>query len=489
MNEFFALLLYFSVVFAIAGWSARKVRTSADFVLGNRSLGYLLTAMAAHASDMSSWLFMAYPAIVFSTGLVNAWVGIGLLIFMWLNWTFVAKKIRLFTEKWGCTTLSAFFHKGVDDSSGVLALVSAIFSFIFYTVYVSAGLMGLGILCENLLGIDYVWGISLGIAIVFAYLMLGGYIALAWLDLFQGIFLLVAILFVPVYLGLQLGGLSTFLQIIEQKPTLFQLIPELSPQGVWAIISLSLGWGLGYFGQPHILTKFMGIKDVSQIGKSRLVGMSWMILALGGATAVGLVGIAYFPEGLANPQTIFVEMARGSFHPFIAALILCAIIAATINVISSQLLVMSSTLTEDLLGKVYPHTLSSKNKLLLSRLGVLGVALVAYGVASLKISSVFSLVQYAWSGLGGSFGPLILTLLYSKNVTRQGALAGLIIGGATTALWPLLQPHFPVTIDALIPAYFLSITSILFISRVTAGERFRSPPDPLLPRADGPWTP
>lgn len=452
---------------ALGVYASRHVRTSTDFVLGGRSLNYVLTAMAAHASDMSSWLFMGYPGVIFITGLYNAWLSVGLILFMWLNWTYVAPKLRSLTESFDCTTLPSFFEKMVGDSSGSLKIVSGIFYFVFYSVYLCAGLVGLGVLGETALNLDYNVGITLSIAFILAYVFLGGYIALAWLDLFQGIFLLSAVLFVPYYIWNTIPAEGLFDQLVAVHPSLFELVPDYSFGGFIMILSMLLGWGLGYFGQPHILTKFMGIRHVDQMNKSRNIGMTWMTLALLGATAVGVVAIAYFPNGLDKPETVFIYMVKQTLHPIVASLILCAIIAATINVMSSQLLVLSTTLSEDLLVGVWKKYFPNKSALTLTRLCVLAGSLTAYLIAFEKVSSVFSLVEYAWSGLGASFGPLILLLLYTKSVTRQGALAGIVTGGLVVATWPLINSGLQLSIHVMVPAYIVSIGSILLISKFT----------------------
>lgn len=471
MYEFIALLCYFFLILGIGVWSSRKVHTASDFILGSRSMNYWLTAMAAHASDMSSWLFMAYPSVIFLGGFINVWVAIGLLICMWLNWQIVAPKIRLLTEEYECSTLSSFFTKSIGDKSGFISLLSAIFCIIFYSVYVCAGLVGLGIVTENLFGIDYIWGITFGLIIVAAYVSMGGYIALAWLDLFQGIFLLFIILFVPIYIAMELGGWDVVEQRVLAKNLSLSLIPTFDLIGISTVISMAFGWGLGYFGQPHIITKFMGINHTEEISKSKYVGMSWMFLSLAGATAVGLVGIAYFQNGLDHPEAVFIEMAKDTFHPFLVGLILCAVIASTINVMSSQMLVLCSTITEDIYKQFFEEGSSSKRELLVSRLGILGVAIVSYIIAMAKVSSIFNLVLYAWSGLGASFGPLILMCIYYKNVNVYGAATGIILGGLIAALWPFFDNVFIVKVDAMFPGFFLGLLSIYVVSKMTGGRK------------------
>lgn len=472
MYEVIAVTIYFFAVLGVVLWSSKTVKSSADFIIGNRSLNSWLTAMAAHASDMSSWMFMGYPAMIFSAGLINIWIAIGLLICMWLNWRLLAPKMRVATEQLGSITLASFFEHRLQDSSGILRILSAVFCFGFYTIYVCAGFVGLGMLTESLFGIGYSWGLLFGLILVVSYVSLGGFIALAWLDLIQGIFLLSVIMIVPFVVGMEMGGWSSILEAASAKNISLSILPEFSAVGIMGMISLGLGWGLGYFGQPHIITKFMGIKNVSGIKKSSRIGMSWMLLALLAATGAGLVGIKFFENGLAQPELVFIEMVKQSFHPLLVGFILCAVIAATINVMCSQILVISSTITEDVYKRLFVKEPSSKKLLQVSRIGVLGVTIGAFIIAYAKISSIYLLVLYAWSGLGSSFGPLVLLCLYSKQINRYGAYAGIIVGGSVAAVWPMVQPKIGLPIDAMIPGFSLSFLSILVVSWAT--KRFES---------------
>lgn len=465
MEQALALGAYFLFVFGVITWSGRTVKSSTDFIIGNRSMNFWLTAMSAHASDMSSWLFMGYPAVILASGLFNVWVSIGLLICMWANWQFLASKLRVQTGIWNCNTFSSYLQKRFSDNSGTLALLSSIFCFGFYVIYLCAGLMGLGLLGEALFGFDYFVNVTFGICLVIGYILIGGYITLAWLDLLQGIFLLAAIWFVPLWITNSLGGWDALMTGLSTHEDALRILPQ-SGTDVIRLFSLLLGWGLGYFGQPHIITKFMGIRDPKEISKSRNVGMAWMILTLSAATLVGLVGSVFFSHGLADPQMVFVEMVKASFSPFLATLVLCAILAASLNVMSSQLLVMSGLISEDLYHR-YAKKSSSKQLLFVSRLAVVLVALAAYGIASFKISSIFSLVQYAWSGLGSAFGPIILTSLYSTRINKYGAIAGMVSGGITAAVWPYLNTWMVIPIDAMIPGFLISLFSIFAVSRLT----------------------
>lgn len=470
MYQLLALLFYFSIITAVVLISSRKVKSSADFILGSRSLNFWLTAMAAHASDMSSWLFMGYPAIIYAGGLVNIWVAIGLLICMWLNWQYVAGQMRVLSEKLGCSTISSFLQCRYGDDSGTLRLLSALFCFVFYVVYICSGLVGLGLMGQSLFGISYSVGLILGVCIVVTYVSLGGFLSLAWLDLIQGLFLLGVICFVPIYVGYEMGGWDVVMERMAQSSINFNLFPDTGAAGIITVISLMLGWGLGYFGQPHIITKFMGIKNPSEIAKSRNFGMIWMLLTLMAATVVGFMGAIFFQTSLADPQMVFIEMVKQTFHPFVVGLILCSILAATINVMSSQLLVLSSILTEDIYRKWRQKEPSSKEMLYFSRLWVIAAALFSFGIAYIKISSIYALVHYAWSGLGASFGPLILLGLYSNKLNKYGAIAGLFTGGVTAGLWPYLNAFFPIQIDALVPGFALSCIAIVLVSRLTASR-------------------
>lgn len=467
MYIYLALFCYLAVVLTAGVWSSRSVKSSSDFILGNRSMNYWLTAMSAHASDMSSWLFMGYPAVILTGGLFNAWTAVGLLVCMWLNWKLVAPKIRTMTEKLDCSTMSSFFEKKFNDTSGMLGILSAVFCMLFYSVYICAGLVSLGVLFENLFNLPYILGISLGAVIVLTYVTSGGYIAIAWLDLIQGLFLLGVILFVPTYLYFSDGATEAIFNQTFTQEKLRTLLPDFSGLTLLSIISLVLGWGLGYFGQPHIITKFMGIRNASEINKSKTVGMIWMIFALVGATFVGLLG-TILGKSISDPQMVFVNLVQHAFHPFFVGLVLCAIIAATINVICSQILVLSSTIAEDIYKKVVKKKTSSEHLLQVSRWGVVGVTIVAFGIAFMNYKSIYELVLYAWSGLGAAFGPLLVFSLYSKNLNKYAAYVGILSGGAIAALWPLADGLLPVQINALVPAFIVSFILIYTVTKVAS---------------------
>jgi sodium/proline symporter len=462
--EVIAMALYFCILVTIGFFSYRRHVSASVFIIGGRSLNYWLTALAAHASDMSSWLFTAYPALILTTGLFGSWIAVGLIACMFINWQFIAPKIRVATEAYNALTFSSFFENRVLDRSGRIRIFSACILIFFYTIYISAGLLTLGLLLETLFDLPYWIGITIGIFIVIPYVFTGGYITLAWIDLFQGIFLMCAILFVPFYLMPRLGGWDAVMQTATSKHLTTSLFPDFSPTTIVNIVFTFLGWGLGYFGQPHIVTKFMGIRNVSEIPKSKYVGMVWMVLSLSAATLVGFLGISFFQQGLPDPEQVFIQMVRRLFHPFIIGLMLCAILAATINAMGSQVLVLSSSLANDLYKRIVRPHASSEELVFVSRLGILGIGAIAFLIAWGKWSSIFSLVQYAWSGIGASFGPLLIFSLYFKRLNRQGAWAGLLAGGITAAVWPYINTFFTPQIPSMITGYILSILAMVWAS-------------------------
>jgi sodium/proline symporter len=474
IKELLAVLCYFAILLTIGFFSYRKHISATDFIIGNRSMNYWLTALAAHASDMSSWLFMGYPAVIFTGGLFNSWNAVGLLVFMYLNWQLIAPKIRIATEQYNSLTFSSFFESRLADTSGQIRVFTAIMSLVFYTFYISAGLIGLGLLLETLFNVEYGLGILIGIVIVIPYVFIGGYKTLAWIDLFQGFFLLAVIIFVPFFMLSKVGGWSGISHAVTAKNLTLTFFPDFSAKTFLEIISMTAGWGLGYFGQPHIVTKFMGIRNVHEIYKSKIIGMSWMLLSLSAATFVGLVGIAFFSHGLSNPELVFIDIVKNSFSPFLIGFILCAVLAATINAMSAQVLVLTSSITEDFYKRIINKTASSKELLIVARLGVILVSMIASVIAYAQIGTIYSLVLYAWSGLGSSFGPLLLLSLYWKKINKYGAWAGILSGGTIAGTWPYFNDTFSLNVPSMIPGFFSSFVLILLVSLIM-GKKEQTP--------------
>jgi sodium/proline symporter len=446
-NVFIAFIFYFSILLVIGILSYTKKKTEGDFILGGRSSNFWVTAISAHASDMSSWLFMGLPAVVYVNGVGSCWAAIGLVIFMFLNWHYIAPKLRRETEKYDSLTLPSFFEHRLHDDRGYLRCVSAILSLFFFSFYISSGMIGMGFLFEIVFNIDYHLGIFIAILIITTYTFIGGYTAIVWTDFFQGIFLLAVIIFVPVYALYSLGDMSTVVAAAREKNISLHLLPDYSPKTLLQALFAAIGWGLGYFGQPHILNKFMGIKNPDEIHKSKYVGMTWHVLSLTFSSLIGVVGIAYFRQGIANDELLFVEMVRDLLPPLAAGFILCAILAATISTIDSQILVLSSVIEEDIYSRFFNRNASTKERLFISRLSVVIICAIAYLIAFNKSNTVYGLVLYAWSGLGATFGPILILTLYYKRLTMWGALAGMLSGGIIAGFWP----HDTVIMDVAVP--------------------------------------
>lgn len=468
LDQILAIGLYFAVLVTIGLCSSKKNTTEKDFVLGNRKLNYWVTAISAHADDMSSWLFMAVPTAVFIAGPHKLWIGIGLIFGMFLNWQFIAPGLRRQTEKYDSATLATFFERRFGDRTGIIRNVSAVVILFFMTYYLSSGLVATGRLFESLFAINYYIGITVAIFIVISYVLVGGFISVAWTDFVQGIFLLAMIMLVPIVAFFHIDGIASILAAAHAKGVPLTFFPDFSFRSYFAIFSLLAGWGLGYFGQPHILTKFMGIQHPSELKKSKYLGMSWQILAISSAAAVGFIGMAFFPNGLEKPEMVFVEMTTLLFAPFVAAFIICGIFSANMSTMDSQLLVCATVLSEDFYRHVLNKKASSKEMVYASRVGVLLVAFIAFFLAWGQSATIMSIVEYAWSGLGSSFGPLVLTALYSKKANYYGAIAGILTGGLVAATWPMVNPLLTtLEVVPMVPGFFCSLAAIHLVSFAT----------------------
>ncbi|MBA3722155.1 MAG: sodium/proline symporter [Parachlamydiaceae bacterium] len=465
-----AFILYFIFLLIIGLIFHKKQTTSSDFIMGNRSLNFWLVALSAHASDMSAWLFMAFPGALFLLGAQRIWIALGLLIGMFLNWQFVAPKLRSMTEKYNCYTLSSFFDKRFNDTSGTIRILSAFVMVIFLTHYLSAGLTAMGYLLESLFGINYMIGLSIAMLVVVIYTFVGGFTTVAWTDLFQGIFLFVMILIVPAIAYTKVGGWTAIEQAAQQKNISLSLFGN-DFESYLTIFSIALSWGLGYFGMPHIITKFMGIKNPNELNKSKWIGMSWQLIALGGAALIGLISIAYFKNGIENSEMVFIEMVKDLFHPFFAGLILCAVIAANMSTMDSQILVCGSIVSEDLYKYFHRTEPSDKKVLWVSKISVVLISLLALLLAFKKSSTIASTVLYSWSGLGSAFGPLVLTSLYSRKANKYGAFAGIIVGALVVMIWPTINPYITnFEVPPMIPGFAMSLFSIYAVSYATANK-------------------
>lgn len=458
-----ALMLYIGFYFY------RQNKNTEDYFLGGRSLGPVVSALSAGASDMSGWLLMGLPGALYASGLIESYIAIGLSIGALLNWSFVAKRLRIYTSVIANSiTIPDYFETRFDDDKHILRIVCAIVILIFFTFYVSSGLVGGAKLFEATFGIRYEYALTTGTLIIVAYTFLGGYKAVCWTDLLQGLLMMGALIVVPAVMLYHLGGFGEAMVVIEEiKPNALSM-----GEGIGALSIVSaLAWGLGYFGQPHILVRFMSIRSTKDIPTATFVGISWMVISLIGACFIGLLGIAYvhkFELTLQDPEKIFIVMSQLLFNPWIAGILLSAILAAIMSTASSQLLVSSSTIAEDFYKRIFNKEASDKTVMNLGRMGVLLVALVAFVISTDKESSVLSIVAYAWAGFGASFGSVMLFSLFWSRMTRIGAILGMITGAAVVVLWKnYLAELFNFPIYEIVPGFIAASAVIIITSLLT----------------------
>lgn len=433
----FSLALYFILMMAIGYYAYRKSTDDVSgYMLGGRQLHPAVGALSAGASDMSGWMLLGLPGAVYVSGLSSAWIAVGLTIGAYLNYRFVAPRLRVYTEKADdAITIPDFFEKRLKDDSRMLRVLSSVVIIIFFTLYTSAGIVAGGKLFEASFGLDYRLGLFITAGVVVAYTLFGGFLAVSLTDFVQGVIMFIALILVPIVALQSLGGFEASTATLNEiDPTLTKMLSGVSLVG---IIS-SASWGLGYFGQPHIIVRFMAIRSLPDVKIARWIGMSWMLITVIGAVATGLFGLAYVSANtltLDDPETIFIMLSQVLFHPLIAGFLLAAILAAIMSTISSQLLVSSSSLTEDFY-KTFVRRGASQNELVLvGRASVFGVSLVAIALAFDRSNSILSLVSNAWAGFGAAFGPLILLSLFWKGLTRAGALAGMVAGAGVVLFW------------------------------------------------------
>lgn len=420
------------------GW--RQTNNLSDYILGGRRLGALVTALSAGASDMSGWLLMGLPGAVFLSGVSEAWIAVGLIIGAWCNWRWVAGRLRVYTEMSGnALTLPDYLANRFEDKTHMLRLFSALVILVFFTLYCASGVVAGARLFENMFGLSYQAAIWVSAAATITYVLIGGFLAVSWTDTVQASLMITALLLAPVMVIAAGNGIAPSVELIHNINPLYTDI--LRNLDAIAIISL-MAWGLGYFGQPHILVRFMAARSLAEIKPARRIGMTWMILCLAGAVAVGFFGIAYFqlhPDQATmvkgNPETVFISLSLLLFNPWIAGMLLAAILAAVMSTLSCQLLVCSSALTGDIYRVFLRRNASSRELVNVGRLMVLAVSLVAIWIASDPDSRVLKMVSYAWAGFGAAFGPVILISLFWRRMTRNGALAGMLVGAVTVILW------------------------------------------------------
>ncbi|HVM37117.1 MAG TPA: sodium/proline symporter PutP [Sphingomicrobium sp.] len=475
-----SLAVYFVAMLGIGLWAWRKSTDDIDgYLLGGRKLSPPVAALSAGASDMSGWLLLGLPGAAFVAGLSSAWIAIGLFIGALINYIIVAPRLRVHTERTGDSiTIPEFFEKRFEDRSHALRVIASIVIILFFTLYTSAGLVAGGKLFDTAFGADYATGLWLTAGVVVAYTLFGGFLAVSLTDFVQGSIMFVALVLLPVVAFSQLGG--EFAGALQAaRPEALDIMAGLTGLGIVS----SLAWGLGYFGQPHIIVRFMAVRSVRDVPAMRNIGMTWMGVALAGALATGLVGAAFVAATgtpIKDPETIFILLADLLFDPLITGFLLAALLAAIMSTISSQLLVSSSSLTEDFYRIYLRRDASQKELVTVGRASVLLVALVAIALAYDPENSVLGLVANAWAGFGAAFGPLVILSLTWKRLTRNGALAGMVVGAATVLFWinaPVLADGAALSslLYEIVPGFVLGGLAAILVS--LAG---RAPPESVL---------
>lgn len=470
-------LVYILGMILIGFIAYRVTNNLSDYILGGRRLGSFVTALSAGASDMSGWLLMGLPGAIYAGGLIEGWLAIGLTIGAYLNWKLVAGRLRSHTEHCGdALTLPEYFHNRFNDKTRIIKILSAIIFLLFFAVYCASGVVAGARVFENLFGVPYANAIWYGAIATILYTFIGGFLAVSWTDTIQATLMVFALILTPVFVLINIGGFEAMQEAITQAEILANKNYNdiFTGTTVLGVLSL-LAWGLGYFGQPHIVVRFMAAESVKSLENARRISMTWMVICLAGAIGIGYFGMAYFfarPEQAsvvnANHEQIFIELAKLLFNPWIAGVLLSAILAAVMSTLSAQLLICSSAITEDLYKGILRPQASDKELVWLSRLMVLAVAALAIYIAQDPNSQVFGLVKDAWAGFGSAFGPVVLLSLFWKRMNGFGAIAGMLVGALVVYFWKdiTLSLSLP-EMYSMIPGFISAMIAIVIVSLVT----------------------
>ena len=458
---------YLFIICMLCLFANRRNKKLSDYFLGGRSLSGPITALGAGASDMSSWLLLALPGAIFVSGMNHIWMPIGLLIGAYCNWRFLSKRLRIYTEVANDSlTIPSYLDHRFKQHSHYIRACSAIIILIFFTLYCASSFVSGGLLFQVAFGLSFQQSLLVSSIIILIYTMIGGFLAINWIDFFQGTLMLLALIIVP---------LTTIIHVHNQH-TLYNQLSHLpsdyfNPTKNITMISMIslLAWGLGYFGQPHILTRFMAIKTPNRLPQARRICMSWMFVSLLGATATGIIGRIFFDSGLASPNETFLYLTKSLFSPIISGILFSAVLSAMMSTVAAQLLTSSSALIADFYAVFIRKTASQKELVIIARLCVIISAAAALHLALNEKNTLFLLVKYAWSGIGASFGPIIIASLFWKRTTSQGAIAGITIGAITVILWKtFLSPLGGFwQLNEIIPGFIFSCLAIFIASLIS----------------------
>ena len=466
--QLLAIVIYMIVMLVIGWYAFVRTKNLNDYMLGGRGLGPAVTALSAGAADMSGWLLMGLPGAIYLNGLVDAWIAIGLTIGAYLNWLFVAPRLRAYTQVASDSiTIPSFLDNRLRDNTKAIRIAAGIIILVFFTFYVSSGMVAGGKFFTSSFGYDYHTGMLIVSGVVVAYTLFGGFLAVSYTDFLQGLTMFFALITVPLFGLFLTGGLGDTIDSIKAvNPEHLSL--SASTATVAGVIS-SVAWGLGYFGQPHIIVRFMAIKSVKETKSARRIGIGWMILSLAGAIATALIGVAYYQQNggeLADAETVFIVLGQILFHPFVAGIMLAAILAAIMSTISSQLIVTSSALVEDIYKAIFNKTATDAHYVFVGRLAVLLVSIIAAFLAWNPNNSILDLVGFAWAGFGAAFGPIIILALYWRKLTNVGALAGMVSGAVVAFIWGKV-PSLASMLYEIVPGFIICLLVAVVVSLVT----------------------
>lgn len=483
-----SMCVYMALVLAIGIWCSKKNKTTDDFYLGGRKLGPLVTAMSAEASDMSSWLLMGLPGVAYLTGSAEAfWTAVGLAIGTYVNWLIVAKRIRLYTQKTHSATIPEFFSNRFRDKSNAIMIVSALVIIVFFVPYTASGFSACGKLFSSLFGFDYFWSMVISAVVIVAYTTVGGFLAASTTDFVQSIIMTIALITVLGFGTSVAGGFGAVMEnarsmgdYLSLTSTLNVATGEIGDFGPLAIAS-TLAWGLGYFGMPHILLRFMAIEDAKKLKLSRRIASIWVVISMGIAILIGIVGYGMTKAGAVKlldlpetAETIIVEIANllsknGALAALLAGVILAGILAATMSTADSQLLAAASSVSQNIIAPCAKKKFSVKTDMLIARITVIAISAVAIVIASAPDASVFRIVSFAWAGFGAAFGPVVLFALFWKRTTLAGALSGMVTGGAVVFIWKygIAKLGGAFAIYELLPAFLAACIVIVVVSLLT----------------------
>ena len=490
-----AMVIYMAAVIAIGVVFAKRANASSDaYFLGGRSLGPWVTAMSAEASDMSGWLLMGLPGVAYWCGISDAaWTAIGLALGTYVNWLIVSKRLRRYSEKAGnAITLPEFFSNRFHEKTKVIMTIAAVFILIFFTIYAASCLVTCGKLFSTLFGLPYVPMMIVGAVFVLLYTLLGGFLAESASDFMQAIVMVVALSVVLVLGCAAAGGLGAVIENAKSIPGFFDFFgiatpvtvdgvqqavngqPQFGEAGSYGLLSIvsTLAWGLGYFGMPQVLLRFMAIRDEKELTRSRRIATVWVVISLSAAVLIGVMGRCLFPTGLttaSEAENVFILLSTNLLPPLLAGFVMAGILAATISSSDSYLLIAASAFAKNLYQGLFRKSASDDQVLKISRLTLLAIAVIAMVIAADEDSVIFTIVSFAWAGFGATFGPLMLFSLFWKRTTRTGAVAGMIAGGSMVFIWKLLIRPMGGILDIyeLLPAFLISCACIVVVSLLT----------------------